>query len=292
MSPVTTDIETAEIYRPYTGAHWGAIFAGWVFSFAIAAMLYVLGSAVGITAADVADGGQAQAALGTGIWVILSWAGSLYIGGMLASRLSQTADPGAGTLQGMCVWGLTCVVMIFLGITGLMQAGNNLSQGMMLGGSVLGATAVNQEAEGQRQGFNLEASVKDQIAGAAAATGDVNEGEIRRSLDQINQAEMGQIAAAIRAGDAEGAKNRIAQGTNLERGDVDRVYSGFEQQLAAAGRAADKAADYSSAALWTVFATALLGLIASALGGASGARRVQALYGIREVDYSRSKRAA
>jgi hypothetical protein len=92
--------------------NWGAIFAGWLVATGIASLIYVGGLAVGFDGFDPYD----AAATGAAIWIILTWAVSLFIGGMFASWFDGKADPTVGTLHGITVWGLavTASGLIFM----------------------------------------------------------------------------------------------------------------------------------------------------------------------------------
>jgi hypothetical protein len=82
--------------------NWGAIFGGWLVATGIASLIYVGGLAAGYDRFDPYD----AAATGAAIWIILTWAVSLFIGGMFASWFDGNADQTVGTLHGITVWGL------------------------------------------------------------------------------------------------------------------------------------------------------------------------------------------
>src|SRR4051812_13263718 len=131
--------ELTDIYnRPRVS--WGAIFAGWVLSFAIAILLYIFGTAVGFTAADAADTINKGIPLATGVWMLFSWAISLYLGGMFASRLAGTVASDTGIFHGMAVWAVACVLAVMLGMFSPMQAGLTMSQGLLTGSSIAAGT--------------------------------------------------------------------------------------------------------------------------------------------------------
>jgi hypothetical protein len=90
--------------------NWGAIFGGWLVAMGIAFLIYVGGLAVGFDGFDPYD----AAATSTAIWIILTWAVSLFIGGMFASWFDGKADQTVGTLHGITVWGLSVTASALL----------------------------------------------------------------------------------------------------------------------------------------------------------------------------------
>ena len=83
--------------------NWGAIFGGWLVATGIASLIYVGGLAVGLNGFNP----YGAAATGAAIWIVLTWAVSLFIGGMFASWFDGNADQTVGTLHGITVWGLS-----------------------------------------------------------------------------------------------------------------------------------------------------------------------------------------
>ncbi len=92
--------------------NWGAIFGGWLVATGMASLVYVGGLAAGFDRFDPHD----AAATGAAIWIILTWAVSLFVGGMFASWFDGKADQTVGTLHGITVWGLavTASGLIFM----------------------------------------------------------------------------------------------------------------------------------------------------------------------------------
>src|SRR5664279_1197198 len=116
----TTDT-TIVTSNTHVKMNWGAIFGGWLVTTGIASLIYVGGLAVGFDGFDPYH----AAATGAAIWIILTWAVSLFIGGMFASWFDGKADQTVGTLHGITVWGLAVTVrglMFILGGAGAEQA--------------------------------------------------------------------------------------------------------------------------------------------------------------------------
>jgi hypothetical protein len=106
---------------------WLAIVGGWLVGVGIAWLFYTLGLAVGFTAFNVSDAAVVAKGIGVGtvLWVVLTWAVSLFLGGMFASWMDARPNQTVGTLHGIAVWGLTITVTSILGALGF----TNLLQG-------------------------------------------------------------------------------------------------------------------------------------------------------------------
>lgn len=98
-------VSTATVTHPKMNL--SAIFAGWVVAVGIFGLLFTGGLAIGYSAfgneAAVAAGGIGY---GTAAWLILTWAGALFVGGMFASWFDGRNDTTMGTMHGVTVWGL------------------------------------------------------------------------------------------------------------------------------------------------------------------------------------------
>jgi hypothetical protein len=120
-------VSTAPI-QVHPTMNWGAIFAGWVVAIGIAGLLFTGGLALGLSAVDANNSDVTTKAIGTGaaIWMILTWVGSMFVGGMFASWFDGKDDATMGTMHGVTVWGLSAAA------GGLMLAhgaGNALTMG-------------------------------------------------------------------------------------------------------------------------------------------------------------------
>jgi hypothetical protein len=123
---------------------WLSIVGGWLVALGIAWLFYVLGLAVGFSAFDVSDSAATAKGVGVGtmIWVVLTWATSLFLGGMFASWMDGRPDQTVGTLHGVAVWGLAMSITVLLaafGSAGLFQGGASVLRGTAPGGAAGGA---------------------------------------------------------------------------------------------------------------------------------------------------------
>src|SRR3569833_2600857 len=113
---------------------WGAIIAGLFFVITVSWLLFLLGSAVGISIADASDMEAIGKGFGLGaaIWIVLSGIISFFLGSWVAARLSGRPDDNDGMLHGLTLWSVVLVVMLVLGSWGIgsvIHAGQALING-------------------------------------------------------------------------------------------------------------------------------------------------------------------
>jgi hypothetical protein len=96
---------------------WGAVIAGSLIAAVIAAMLNILGAAIGATTVDAvarATPGAARMGIGAAVWLVAANTLALAAGGYTAARLSGTADDTDGILHGLAVWALAFLISAVL----------------------------------------------------------------------------------------------------------------------------------------------------------------------------------
>jgi hypothetical protein len=291
---------------------WSAIFAGWLVGMGIAWLMYLLGLAAGFTAIDAANADNVAKGLtiGTGLWILLTWAVSLFLGSMFAAWFDGKTDHTVGALHGVAVWALSIsvtAVLVAMGFTGILQAGGSLMKGTA-GIAAIGAAGASKAGDmSSDTGMGtLQAEIKNQVAQAvaksaqgggqrqvagesSATAGAGNQpgaaqdpAQVRKAMDAIDKDTAAAIAIDLVRGNPEQAKARLAAETGMAKADVDQVMQGLQakadQYKAQAKEAADKTAKYSAAAMWALFVSVLVSLISAAFGGWMGARNVHRVY--------------
>ena len=113
---------------------WSAIFGGWLVATGIASLMYAGGLALGYTAFDPynAEAAAKGIGMGTAAWIVLTWAVSLFLGGMFASWFDGRSDQTVGTLHGITVWGLSVTasgLLLASGLTPAVQGGAAILRG-------------------------------------------------------------------------------------------------------------------------------------------------------------------
>lgn len=284
---------------------WTAIFAGWLVALGFAWLFYVTGVAVGFTAFDLnsPDTVAKGIGIGTTIWVILTWAVSLFLGGMFASWVDARSDSTIGALHGMAVWGLASGMTLLLaamGFTNLLQG----AAGLLKTTAAASAAAASSDTPIARatsllssqlnraigQGTGRQSTPAPSVVSSGAvppaqsavasppttgAAADPRGSGLTRETASV-------VALDLLRGRNDEAKARLMAESGLQPAEVDAALQSFSTQIEASKaqirEAAEQARRYSAAALWGVVLSTLIGLIAAAFGGSMGAGQVERFY--------------
>ena len=294
---------------------WLSIFGGWLVALGIAWLFYVLGLAVGFSAFDVRDAETTAkgVGLGTTLWVVLTWAMSLFLGGMFASWVDGRPDQNIGALNGVAVWGLAMSVTVLLAAVGF----NNLLQGgasLLRGAATVSATSTDAAGanRGQAPGTDtplghatgtLGAQIKRAVAqsgakpgspstppssalnttsGASTAATAVTSAEARTNSPLIDGETTSAVAVGLLHGKTDDAKARLVADTGLQPAEADSVIQSLSPQIekykAEIKDSADQARRYTAAAMWAVFFSSFVALVAAAFGGWIGAGHIHRVH--------------
>lgn len=276
-----TQIRTEEMVRDAyipPQISWGAIFAGWFISAAVALILYVLGSAIGLTAINAADANAVEKgiALGTVVWIFLSWAASMYIGGFFASCLSGKANKLTGMIHGISVWSFTSVFALVLGISGL----GGLLQ--------IGQTAAETQT-GQQAMQSFQNTLRDQASQTAMERIGADPEEFQKTIEKIDPRTWTMASSQLLSQDTEGARKTLSAQAGLTKQQIEQVMNYLtvqtEQVKAGATQALHKVQKYTTAALWVTFFSSLIGLLCACFGAVAGSRWAPASYEVRSTLY-------
>jgi hypothetical protein len=312
---------------------WSAIIGGWLVATGIASLMYVAGLAIGFTAFDPYNAAATAKGIGTGtaIWMVLTWAVSLFLGGMFASWFDGRADQTVGSLHGVAVWGLSIAasgLLLAVGLTQFVQGG----AAILKGGAMVGATAAGMSAPPSRGVagpmddaiIGLQARVTQRVAqtnarnapgsalvvpapvapataapatsatAAGAATpasppvAQASAADVRRAADQLDRQTMAAVATALMKGNTENAKALLAANTSMSQADIDQTLQDLSVQVdkykADVQAAADAAARYTATAMWIIFFSSLIALVAAAIGGWLGAGHIHRVYHLRRYE--------
>ncbi len=190
---IMSDVGPLDRHYAYPLVTWGSTLLGAVVAVVTAFMLNVLGAALGVAAVAVVQTTQSAAISGVigMIWVALANLVALGFGAWVAGRSTANPDHHGGTLQGIAVWAVTSVAVLFIAgsalsglshaamqTTGLATAGANSSTsdatpgqmgGMMTGPSPATSSPATTPSPATTQG---DAATQQQDAAAlqSAAT--------------------------------------------------------------------------------------------------------------------------
>jgi len=99
---------------------------------------------------------------------------------------------------------------------------------------------------------------------------------------------MAAVAAALMKGNTENAKALLAANTSMSQADIDQTLQDLSAQVdkykADVQAAADAAARYTATAMWIIFFSSLIALVAAAIGGWLGAGHVHRVYHLRRYE--------
>lgn len=276
MAPIHERIETAVGgHGPSVHSHlsWGAIFAGWLVATAVSGLLYVAGLALGFAAFDpnATTGAMKGIGVGTALWFIATSTAGLFIGGMFASWFDGKSDQTAGVMHGIAVWGLSVTAAAVWMSMGLGQAmHHHASTGQGDSAAINVATAIDNDAL-----LILQANVRRLTADSSSGVRSPGGGNDQAVVASILGNRMDTARALLMA-------------DGVSSGAIDQALPRLSNEAAAANTrlkaSANEAARYTSIALWVVFLSGLLALLAAALGGWLGSDNVHRVYHLRRYE--------
>jgi hypothetical protein len=315
---------------------WSAIIGGWLVATGIASLMYVAGLALGFTTFDPynADATAKGIGMGTAVWMVLTWAVSLFLGGMFASWFDGRSDQTMGTLHGVTVWGLSVAasgLLLAVGLTQVVQGGAAIVQGGATTGAAAAGMAVPQVTpRGPASGATdeaitgLQAQLTQRVAqttsrsaspamatpssgalastapgGAGTAAGvtqpssQSNPADVRRATEQLDRQSMAAVASALIRGNTENAKALLAVNTSMSQTEIDQTLQSLSAQVEKyktdVKAAADAAARYTATAMWVIFLSSLLALVAAGIGGWMGAGHIHRVHHLRRYETTMSR---
>lgn len=268
---------TRSLERAYMPAiSWGAVFAGGLFAFSFATLLYLFGAAIGVTTIAALNEFRTGIAIGTAVWMVLAWAFSHLAGGWMAGRFAGRTDPRVGAMHGAVVWAVLSLVAYF---AYFLPLGGAVANGARSGGQLLQASG--QAAAGVQLPPEIRSALRAQLVQQssrvlAAEAPSVTQEEARMALQRMDDPTMNRIAASLIMGRPQEAERVLAANTNLSEREISEIVSGtsaaMSQRLAGF---AEGVADIAGTALWVLFLISLLGLGAASWGGVIGAHRAE-----------------
>ncbi len=98
---------------------WGGIFGGVMVAVGLLILLAALGVAIGITAVDPQSTQLGKLGIGAAIWTGVSLLLSLFVGGLVSSRLGATFDRTTSFFEGFLVWIVSLLLVAYLAASGM-----------------------------------------------------------------------------------------------------------------------------------------------------------------------------
>ncbi len=116
MKPLLTPASPTSYRSKISRISWPAIFAGALTALVVVFMLNLLGLGIGLSTIDPMTESDPLNGLGTGslIWLGLSNLAALFVGGLVAGRMSGYPSKSDAGLHGFLSWALFTIVSLFL----------------------------------------------------------------------------------------------------------------------------------------------------------------------------------
>jgi hypothetical protein len=272
-------------WRAYWPAiSWSGIFAGWLFAWAFAVLLYLFGAAIGITSLAAMTDLSQGVGFGTGAWIVTSWILAIFSGAWLAARLAGRPNQAVGAMHGMVVWALCWVATLLIGTTQAtgVNAGVQADQGLAQAGRAINLS-LSRESEGPIM-VQPEAEGSVPLAAEEPESTATNEDAraIRQALLRFDEGDLDKMRSQIAQGRTQDARELLSEYTDLTGGQVDQVIANLsaldEPGSSQIEPSEDPAARWAGGALWALFLASVFGLAAGLAGGAFGARRSEEFY--------------
>jgi MFS family permease len=239
---------------------WGGVWGGVLVSLAVLILLSALGVAIGVSAVDPTDTSAGAVGLGAAAWAGVSLLLSLFVGGLVAARIGATHDRITTTVEGVLVWIVTMLLMVYLAGSGvsLMATGAfNLVRGSAQAVTVAAAGTVPDIGEGTLD--EVVARLRDpQTPRVLAVATGMPEPEVRAVLSGI-------------ADRAESANMDPAQTVTMVRDSVRNMVERARSNGRLA-QAAENAQRTATKTAWVTLGALILSLLAAVLGAIAGRR--------------------
>lgn len=251
---------------------WGGVTSGFVVALGIMLLMTALGMAIGITAVGdpraATDDTATGMGIGAAIWAALTLLLAYFLGGMVATRVTNRPDRGGAVIHGAMVWTLTSVFLLWLLAQGISLGVSSLFGA--LGGLARTATTV----------------VTTTVTGEDSLTERLGFTEPSRILERLNDPETVSVfasATGMSTNEAQEALNQLRSQVETVRDNPDRVAAevrGFLDQYAdrvqqQAMQTAANVQEGATVGAWVTFGVLTLMLVVSILGALAGNPNLQ-----------------
>jgi hypothetical protein len=225
-------------------------------------LLTMLGLAIGISAVDPGNTEAETFGTGAAIWAGLSLLVALFVGGMVSTRFGMVYDKATGAFEGVLVWVLSILLMMYLAGTGIsMVAGGAFK---LVGGATQAVGAVAKTVNPDE----LSAGSVDQIVQRLRdpQTARTVSSLLGMPQDQVQQ-NLSQVAEQV-----DKARDDPAKAAAEARQGVQRMISDW-QAKGGVSAAAERVQPEASATAWIALLALILSLLAAVWGAMIGRRR-------------------
>jgi MFS family permease len=109
---------------------WSAVFGGATVAVALWVLLQMLGMGIGMAAIDLDDAGSVRSVgIGTSVWTLVAPLLALFVGGIVAGRLSTAWDARSGATHGFVTWAIASIagLMVTVSMVGMLTGGVHIA---------------------------------------------------------------------------------------------------------------------------------------------------------------------
>jgi len=163
----TTPLRAEDVLPVRTRISWGAIFAGLFTALAVAVLLSVLGTALGLTWSEHTSRSD-YVSSGAAIWAAITGLVALFCGGLVTSMFTAGENKAEAVLYGVVLWGL-----MFATVAAITFAGTRLAIGTFLGTANVAANVSNTDWERVARDAGVTQEQINQMRARMPALGDV-----------------------------------------------------------------------------------------------------------------------
>ena len=257
---------------PVRHTAWGAVFAGAIIALMITFLLNLLFAGIGLANFDPATSNNPLSGYGTSsiIAVIVINVVALFIGGLVAGRLSGTPRRGDAVIHGILTWSLLTIGTILLlstaigrivgGVAGLV--GNTVSSVTQAAPAAANALPNQLDVQGQINQFLTDAGVQNpQQTGQEL---------VQRIVQRVENGESLTSPAAQQE-----FKTFLANNSTLTTQEIDQKVQQFTQQADQTAnqvvQTTQEVASVAGTTAYALFGALLLGAIIAIFGALAGA---------------------
>lgn len=258
--------------RPVRHTAWGAVFAGALIALMITFLLNLLFAGIGLANFDPATSNNPLSGYGTGgiVALVVINVVALFLGGLIAGRLSGSPRRGDAVIHGILTWSVLTIGTILLLTTAL---------GRIVGGvaGLVGNTvsSVTQAAPGVANALPDQLNVQNQVNQFLSDAGVQNPEQSSQQLVQLVTQRV-QNGESLTSPDAQNElKDFLANNSDLSKQEIDQQVQQFTQQADQTANqvveTTQEAANIAGTTSYALFGALLLGAIIAIFGALAGA---------------------
>lgn len=244
---------------------WGGIWGGVLVALGMLLLLAALGVAVGVSAFDPGEDQAQGFGTGAGIWAAFSLLLSLFIGGMVATRIGAIFDRTTGFFEGALVWVVSVLLAGYLASTGISTVAGGAFK--MIGGATQVMGSVVQSSGGAGPNVDPGQTVDQMLQ-------QLRDPKTAQQIAQATGMQQSEVASTLNetAQRVEQNRDNPTQAAAEAKQGMSQLYEKAKSSGALQQKAQEMKPE-ATAAAWISFGALLLSLIAAVAGALVGRRQ-------------------